>query len=199
MSLYYYEFQWDSKYCYPNSYVLKNKLNIRNNKDLEEAERNITAHRILQVRQNPFEEPLDFNYLCKLHKHIFQDIYTWAGKTRDVNIAKGNVFCPAENIKAMADEIFSKLKKENFLLECKEQEMPRRLSYYLSEINTMHPFREGNGRTQRLFIEILAERAAYEVDFSKVTQHEMLEASAEAFMCRYDSMNKLFLNITKKL
>lgn len=59
----------------------------------------------------------------------------------------------------IGDEIFEQLKHENFLKMCSEEDMPERLAYYLSEINALHSFREGNGRTQRLFIEILAENA----------------------------------------
>ena len=77
--------------------------------------------------------------------------------------------------------------------------MPLRLAYYLSEINVIHPFREGNGRTQRLFIEYLAEDNGYSVDFSQVTSDEMIRSSAEAFACQYDSMNQLFQRITKKV
>lgn len=74
--------------------------------------------------------------------------------------------------------------------------MPERLAYYLREINVLHPFREGNGRTQRLFIEYLASVAGYKVDFSKVTAREMLIASAESFACNYDLINEMFNRIT---
>ena len=76
--------------------------------------------------------------------------------------------------------------------------MPLRLSYYLSEINALHPFREGNGRTQRLFIEILAERAGYEVDFSNVTAEEMIQASADSFLMKYEKMDRIMFRIVKK-
>ena len=77
--------------------------------------------------------------------------------------------------------------------------MPIRLAYYLSEINVIHPFREGNGRSQRLWIEYLAEENGYSVDFSEVTDEEMIQASAEAFACQYDCMNQLFQRITKRI
>lgn len=77
--------------------------------------------------------------------------------------------------------------------------MPLRLAYYLSEINALHPFREGNGRTQRLFIEILAERAGYEVDFSEVSAEEMIQASADSFLLKYEQMNRLMQRIVRKM
>ena len=99
----------------------------------------------------------------------------------------------------MAGDIFSHLKNEQYLKLCNPNEMPERLGYYLSEINVLHPFREGNGRTQRLFIEILAENAGYEVDFSDVTAEEMIEASAESFMKEYDKINALMRRIVNKV
>lgn len=77
--------------------------------------------------------------------------------------------------------------------------MPCRLAYYLSEINVIHPFREGNGRTQRLFIEYLAQKNGYAVDFSHVTDAEMIEASALAFNCDYSKMNALMARITEPI
>lgn len=198
MEQYYYEYEQDSIYCYPDSFILKNKLNIRDQETLEEAERNITALRILELKQKPPKGKLTFKYLQKLHKQIFGDIYDWAGKVRNVNIAKGNMFCDCRFVEAMAEKLFSELENENYLQSCDSETMPDRLAYYLSEINALHPCREGNGRTQRLFIEILAERAGYEVDFSEVSAQEMVEASAEAFLKEYGKMNELMRRIVKR-
>lgn len=77
-----------------------------------------------------------------------------------------------------------------------KDEVPFRLSHYLSEINVIHPFREGNGRSQRLFIEYLAQNAGYNIDFSQVTDKQMIEASNASFLCDYTKMNKIFTEIT---
>ena len=199
MKDYYYEFEQDSIYCYPNSFVLKNKLNITDGDLLEEAERNITALRILELRQNPPDGAMNFQYLKRLHKYIFGDIYDWAGEVRNVNINKGTMFCSHLFISQQAEYIFRQLKKEQYLQNCTSDTMPLRLAYYLSEINALHPFREGNGRVQRLFIEILAERAGYEVDFSDVSAEEMIASSADSFLLRYEKMNRLMCRIVKKI
>jgi len=197
MHQYYYEYEHDGKYCFPNSNTLRNKLNIKDNKILVEAERNITAIRILELKQKTPRGKLDYKYLCKIHKYIFGDIYTWAGKIRTVDISKGNMFCKSEFIYETLNLIFKQLENDNYLLGINEAEIFTKLAYYLSEINAIHPFREGNGRTQRAFIEILASRVGYEVDFSEVSQEEMIHASVEAFNKEYDLMNKLFARITK--
>ena len=141
---YEYEYKYDSKYCYQNSNTLRNKLNIRDDKTLLEAERNITALRILELKQKAPKGKLDYKFLCKIHKYIFGDIYTWAGKIRIVDISKGNMFCKSEYIYENVDLIFKQLEKDNYLIGINETEISTKLAYYLSEINAIHPFREKN-------------------------------------------------------
>lgn len=191
-----YSYEWDSRYCYPFSHVLKNKLGIEDADKLGIAEREITSLRIANAKINPIEGNFDLKHLQAIHRYIFSDLYEWAGELRWVNIAKGNMFCNYEYIETNADQLFAKLQKEKNLTKTSQEEMPYRLSYYLGEINVLHPFREGNGRTQRLFIEYLAENAGFNVDFSQISPQEMIEASAEAFACDYTKMDKLFVEIT---
>ena len=197
MSDYFYDYEYDNTCCYPSSNVLINELNIKDADGLHEAERSITALRILELKQAHPAGKLDFNYYKKLHLYIFQDIYSWAGKTRTVNISKGTQFCLFQYLDEQADDLFRKLEKENFLIDTTEN-IADRLAFYLSELNAIHPFREGNGRTQRMFIEILADRAGYEVDFSDVTADEMIEASYESFHRNYDKLNSLMRRITSE-
>lgn len=176
-----------------------NKLGIQDAEELKKAEREITSLRLANARVYKIRGQFDLQHLKDIHKYIFQDVYDWAGEIRWVNIAKGNMFCNYPFIEANAESLFTKLKKEKYLKETPEQDMPIRLAYYLSEINVIHPFREGNGRSQRLWIEYLAEENGYSVDFSEVTAEEMIQASAEAFACQYDCMNQLFQRITKRI
>ena len=191
---YYYEYEWDSKYCYPQSHVLKNKLNITNQGELETAERAITAVKTSQASVSHINGNFDFEHLKRIHKFLFEDIYDWAGCIRTVNISKGNQFCRVDYIETQINDLFKKLKDENYLLDCKTiDEIGKRLAYYLGEINVIHPFREGNGRTQRLFIEHLAYNAGYELDFMKISSQDMLEASVKAYACEYDLMEKIII------
>lgn len=195
MSGYDYEYEWDSKYCYPNSFVLKNKLNIRDAAELSEAERRVTALNLLEIKEKPVRGQFDLKHLRDIHKAIFKEIYTWAGQLRTVDIAKGNQFCLSQHIDTYASGIFTKLKSESFLENTESRKIPERLTYYLSEINVLHPFREGNGRAQRVFIEYLALTAGFHVDFSTVSAKEMIEASALSFAREYDSMTEMFRRI----
>ena len=146
MNRYYYEFQRINDYCYPDSFVLRNMLDIEDAVLLEQAERRITSARIAELAQSPICGTFDLKHLCAIHRHIFQDIYAWAGELRSVNIAKGNQFCLYQHIEAYAATVFGELKTERCLSKTLLEKMPERLAYYLSEINVLHPFREGNGR-----------------------------------------------------
>ena len=145
--------------------------------------------------QNPIEGKLDFNYLKNIHKFIFGDIYEWAGTIRTVNIAKGNSFCRCEFIEEQMESIMRKLEKENYLENLNIEMLAERLAYYIEEINAIHPFREGNGRIQRMFIECLALKNGFSLDFAKISNEEMLEASVQTFNLEYKLMSKLLLRV----
>lgn len=191
---YSYDYEWDKEYCYPGSNVLINKLNITDADDLALAEREITSLKIAVAKTQAIPGHFDLSHLQSIHRFIFGDIYSWAGELRHVDIAKGNQFCLVQHLYQYAQNLFGKLKAEHYLVNA--DSLPHRLAYYLSEINVLHPFREGNGRTQRLFIEYLAGVSGFKVDFSKVSAREMIVASAESFACQYDGINDMFDRIT---
>lgn len=191
MSDYYYEYEKDNFYCYPNTYVLKNKLNIKDSEKLKIAERKITALRTAELMQNPPIAEFNFDFLKQIHKALFGAIYDWAGKVRTVNISKGNAFCMCDFIESQMNEVMQKLKNENYLSNLSKEKLSERLAFYLGEINAVHPFREGNGRTQRLFIQFLAQTNGFKLDFSKITNEQMLEASVQTFTCEYKLMTEL--------
>ena len=190
--VYEYSYEWDISYCYENSNVLRNKLGITDAGSLQTAEREIAAVRVLEAERTPIRGKLDFKHLCDIHRYIFGDIFEWAGKLRTVNISKGNPFCNADVLDIYGTELFGKLKEESYLFKTPPDKIYERLAHYLSEINVMHPFREGNGRAQRMFIEYLALIAGYRVDFSYITATEMIEASVRAFGCDETLMCDIF-------
>ena len=195
MDKYYYEFERVNDYCYPDSFVLKNKLNIQDGDTLNNLERELTSTRMQQALEFPVKGKFDLKHLCDIHEFLFSDIYEWAGELRNVNIAKGNQFCNCRHLVQYSEGFFKKLHEEEYLTNTAGDEYINRFSYYFSEINVLHPFREGNGRTQRVFAEYLARRSGYTLDFSDVTAKEMVEASAKAFALEYDELNQLFKKI----
>ncbi len=193
-----YEYERDDYYCYPDSPVLKNELGIKDEKELAEAEREITSLKIAKLDSEPLEGELNFDYVKRIHKYLFEGFYEWAGETRRTDISKGNIFCQHELIEVNAEALFNQLKSESFLVGLDEEDAVVRLAYYLGDLNTIHPFREGNGRVQRIFIRELASRAGYLVNFNNITPEEMIKASDAAFHHDYELMEAIIAKSIKK-
>lgn len=180
-------------YCYPDSRVLKNKLNIRSLEGLHEAERRLAKYRAEELLNSPINAHFDFNHLKKIHAYLFQDIYDWAGEVRTVDIAKDNLFCCYFAINSEAKRIFTELKHEKYLQNLSVGDFAKRLAYYFAEINALHPFREGNGRTQREFIRQLAFQNNLFISYEGITQEQMIEASVASFSLNYAPLQELIL------
>ena len=189
----------DLLYCYPGSDVLKNKLDIQNQEKLWEVERKLTAIRINDLIRKPIHGSFDLAHLCMIHFYIFQDLYTWAGELRKVEISKGNMFCRVMYLPSQAEAVFGAIRRENWLKGLDHESFVKRIAYHFSELNALHPFREGNGRAQREFIRELALYNDYAVDFVKAAQDEMFNASVDSFLCKYDKMEALFDKCLRKL
>lgn len=170
-----------SIYCYPGSDVLINKLNIKDNQLLSEAERKIVLTKSYELRKNSKIGDFDLNHFLEIHKFLFEDIYPFAGKFRNENIAKGYFsFAEWQYIEPEINRLFDKLKAENYLQGKSREELVKGLAYYLSELNVLHPFREGNGRTIREFIRELAFFNGYVLDLQNTTSEELLKASVDS-------------------
>ena len=146
----------NSIYCYPDSDVLVNKLNIHDNNKLSTLERKLVLLKLYDLRQNKKIEKFDIYHFLSIHKYLFEDIYPFAGKIRSEDIAKDSFrFAKWEYIEDQLNELLKKLSKDN-LKNLSREEISKKLAYYMSELNVLHPFREGNGRTIREFIRQLA-------------------------------------------
>lgn len=165
-------------YTNPASGILYNKLGIESAADLEQAERGITRTALMLLRASPVGPTYDLDHLRAIHKVIFSDIYEWAGEIRTVAIAKGHYFCLPQFIEPYAADVFGALRKENCLRDLARTAFADRLTYYFGEVNAIHPFREGNGRTQRVFFEQLAHDAGYRIEWQRMDPAQNVEASA---------------------
>lgn len=183
-------------YCYPGSDVLKNKLNIKDADKLERAERDITNKTIDLVRyQSP---PYDLEYLKGIHSTLFSPLYEWAGCIRDVSIAKDRtVFCISGRVEPEAKKLFSRLADNSWLSGLSKEGFCAALAEYYCEINMIHPFREGNGRVQRVLFEHLALFNGYELDWSDVTANEWVQANIDGVNVDYKKMEAIFNRILK--
>jgi cell filamentation protein len=139
----------DDPYTYENSTVLVNRLDLRNQAELNAFEAEISNARA----EEPLPEgTLDFSHYKAIHHHLFQDVYDWAGQVRSVRISKGgNPFCFPENIEDQATTLFDDLRATDFLRNLDAQAFSAKAAHFLAELNAIHAFREGNGRSQLTF------------------------------------------------
>lgn len=169
-------------YTYPASNVLRNRRNIQELEALDAFESNASTRRLIELRVKPLPVRFDVAHLKAIHQYLFRDVYPWAGQFRTVNISKGgHLFGFSQFIEMALADILAKLPAEQYLKGSDRPLFAARAGYYLGEINAIHPFREGNGRTQREFIRTLAVAAAFQIDWGKTTRDDMTEASIHSF------------------
>jgi cell filamentation protein len=172
----------DDTYCYPGTDVLRNKAEITNAEDLDAYEGELSTLRSIEILEIPIAGQFDLAHLRRIHLALFQDVYEWAGKIRTVDISRSNSrFANVRFIESAANDIFNKLAGENWLKGLDASSLSKRLAHYLSEINALHPFREGNGRVQRIFISQLSQSAGYQLDYSDLEQGYIYRAMELAF------------------
>lgn len=173
-----YTYDSDDPYVYPGTKVLINKFGLHDQEELWDAERAITGVATAELEAHPIDGKFDLEHLQAIHKALFDDVYEWAGTIREKGfISKGNsLFCAAEFIVPYSDDLFGKLKTENYLKGLGRDAFIKRMAFYISEINALHPFREGNGRTQRIFANQLARQAGWELNFTSIDPEVLCNA-----------------------
>lgn len=160
--------------------VLRNRLGITDPAELAQAEAELTALRLVELRRRPLPGVYDLAHLQAFHWHIFGDVYEWAGRLRTVSIGKGQLFCLPQHLDTFAAEVFGKLHRNDLLRGLELDQFVDRLTEVLDDVNALHPFREGNGRTQRAFLTQLAGAAGYELRWTAMDPAENNEASRAA-------------------
>ena len=170
----------EDPYSYPNTDVLINLADIRDAEKLKSFELAMLATRI----QDPLPSgSFDAPHYRQIHKHLFQDIYEWAGKYRTIRIAKnGNWFCYPEHIDAQMRDVFAGLAKDNYLTGLDPEDFAISAAKFLAEINAIHPFRDGNGRTQLTFLSLLADNAGHELSLESLVPDRFLKAMINSFI-----------------
>ena len=166
-------------YCYDGKTVLKNIPNLRDQALLSAFEAVMTAQR----SDEPLPEgKLDVAHYFSIHRHLFQDVYSWAGENRTVRISKdGSAFCYPEYIMEQMQTLFDDLKLQNYFRRLSADMFAIRMAHFLATLNAVHPFREGNGRTQTTFLLLLANQAQHSVDLEKLAPERFMKAMVASF------------------
>ena len=183
-------------YTVPGTKVPKNKLGAADPETLERLEALFVEARIAELDlgfalQEEAAIP-DSRYLKLLHKHLFQDVYEWAGHSRDEPVRlsdrtvatepslrkpDGKLFLPGDMIPHALAALDEHLKASDYLRNLPANEFIKKAGDLLVRINNIHPFREGNGRTQRAFLETIGRQAGHELDFEAISGERMVVAS----------------------
>lgn len=178
----------DKIYCYPNSTVLRNVSGLRSAAALERFEIAMTTQRA--------DEPLPAGRLSgrhyrAIHHHLFQDVYTWAGKYRRVRIAKDDsMFCYPEHIAREMSALFVGLRTDRYLRDLQKERFAKEAALFLADLNAIHPFRDGNGRTQLIFMASVAHQAGHPLDLGRLRPGAFLSAMIESFHGRPGALTR---------
>ena len=169
----------EDPYCYPGSAILKNIPELRSRRALDRFEAAATTQRA--------DEPLPIGRLgvshyYAVHRHLFQDVFAWAGRPRTVRLGKGgSAFCYPEHIDREMRALFAGLKAKHNLRGLSPDAFVGEATWFLETLNAIHPFREGNGRTQMTFLALLADRAGHSLDLERLRPRAFLAAMIASF------------------
>lgn len=178
-------------YCYPGTKILINKFNIKDESTLQEAEREITTIALRGISFSP--PPYDLNYLKEIHRLLFSHIYDWAGEVRSIDISKEETrFCTSSRIEPEANKILNSLRDKEYLVNTSKAELITQMAELYADLNMIHPFREGNGRTQRILFEHIALNCGYTIDWGVVSTKEWTTANAHGANCDFGLLEAIF-------
>jgi cell filamentation protein len=169
-------------YLDPATGILRNSLGITDADDLAKAEASLTAVAIASLAEEPIPGNFDLAHLQAVNKALFDPIYPWAGEIRRVEMTKGTTrFASVKFLSQAATRVFDNLRAENMLNDLDSKTYINRLAHYYSEINILHLFREGNGRTQRAFFTLLAAKSGRHIAWEHMDSAKNLAASIKAY------------------
>ena len=166
-------------YCYPGSTVLRNIPDLKTQDTLDAFEAVSTTQRA----DEPLPEGrLSVSHYQAIHRHLFQEVFAWAGRFRTVRMSKdASAFCYPEHIAREMKSLFEHLKEKRYFQGLTTDEFAKSAADFLSTLNAIHPFREGNGRTQTIFLALLADRAGHPLDLEKLDAQPFLAAMVTSF------------------
>ncbi len=173
--------RWNG-YLDPSTGILRNLLGSRSWTELRRDEDDFVEARAAELRIRPVPQTFDLAHLQALHRHLFQDVYPWAGEIRTVDMGKGSRegFLPHSQVPEVMEHVRDVLRDVKWLQTSSLATAKQTLPVLYNIVNTAHPFREGNGRTQRQFFNDLAQGAGFKIDWTSIPKTVNDRASAMA-------------------
>ena len=178
--------------CYEGTTCLVNRLGIRDEKRLSEVEAQITFAKAAMLEADPIQGDFGFEHFKRIHEFLLCDLYEWAGQTRTVDISKKRTrFLEASLIEDVAVKCFSKI-KDGYFDSLPFDDFVRRIAEFYNEVNYIHPFREGNGRAQRIYFTQLIRHFGYDISFADTDTDELMLATIQASQGVMDFLIEFF-------
>lgn len=187
-------------YIQKNGEVLKNKLGITNYSELNNAEKDITFTKFLNI-DTTFKAKFDANYLKSIHKHIFEDIFDWAGKFRTVPMYKEELVIPRlsldyaspKDIPSKLDDVLKRMNSEKWEEIPSLDEKSKLFTQYLTEIWAIHPFRDGNTRTTLTFANQFSKEHGFPLDLASLLDKLPRKMNPNGTVAQYSIRDKFVL------
>ena len=185
--------------CYEGAGCLINKFGITDQSVLSQVEADITFAKTAELEKEPLPGVFDTEYYKKIHSFLFGDLYDWAGTFRKINISKkGTLFADHTKLEELSDSIFSRLKRLDFLKGMNFSDFIDELVDLYCSLNMLHPFREGNGRVQRVFLSLLIRYNGYTINFSEIDKDMLMISTIQAAQGINDNLKSIFAKAVKK-
>ena len=173
---------------------LVNKLDIDNQKELDEAEAYFVENALANGLSEKAKE-LSPDGLKQMHKEIFGELYTWAGSFRDYATGRGYPFCIPDYIDENIVKIYGKL-NEKIQFGMKQEDFVKTSAWFIGELNTIHPFIDGNGRTQRKTLDLIAEKAGFSLNTSLLDKDKWYKSAEECHIhAKYDGFENIISSL----
>ena len=173
----------EDPYSLPNGTCLRNKIGVTDSATLSATEARIVSIRDVELARETLPGEYNLQHYQEFHRHLFQDIYAWAGELRKVDVSKGTSrFAHWRYLSEQTSAILAELVDENLLIGRNRTSFVSRLAHYYSELNALHPFREGNGRTLRAFLRQVSAVAGWRLDWSALDPEENVQASRHSLL-----------------
>lgn len=177
-----YDARFDDPYVYKGTSTLKNRLSLRDAGQLESFELEMSTLRAGEALPDGL---FDVRHYMAIHRHLFQDVYAWAGRPRTVRTSKGgNSFCYPEHIHSQLDKLFQRVKPLHELAALPTEAYCIWAADFLSDLNAIHVFREGNGRAQLVFLLQLSAAVRHPMVLDRIQPEPFLLAMIESFSGR---------------
>jgi len=172
--------QLDPHYDFKHD-ILKNVRGLTSRDSLLRFERVRTAASMTRLAMHPVRGAFDQDHLQEIHRRIFAEVFPWAGEFRHVNMSRhhSHPFATVQGLERKLEDCLEKLAGEKYLRGLDADDFSVRAAYFLGALNSVHPFRDGNGRAQREFLRQLAEEAGHPLNWNRISRKQMYQASDE--------------------